>query len=439
MLKILMRRRKAVLLVLLIGIPLVVIASRVLPVTYSAHAYVMMLDPTASQTDPTVLLDKALDMPTVLNGAAVLEPAIRASHAHLSLQAVRDATKGAVAKDSSVMEITYSSRNQSLATRMSNAIADSVVQYYRDTSASQYGQATTFLNASLARQRDHIRDLDLRLETAAARNASVGSEGSLERITTDLALLEQKRGEAYATLTSDRAAANVASGATGAVSAIVHQELIGEDPAYRKLRDRVASDQAELAMKRADYTANYPGLAELRDRFTLEQKQLHQAELRAASAPIAQSTTYSSSVLTKQRADAVVAGDVARVREIDQEIGEFHRELTELPKSGVDIGALRLDRNATQAAYQALTEKLSTTLANQAEAATVGTVTVMDRAERAEAKGLSRAVLPLGLLTVLFIAISLPFFLELVEPRLTSVEQLEALYGVPVFAVLNAG
>jgi capsular polysaccharide biosynthesis protein len=89
-----------------------------------------------------------------------------------------------------------------------------------------------------------------------------------------------------------------------------------------------------------------------------------------------------------------------------------------------------------QSEYNVLATRRATALANRAEASSLGSVVVLDRAIRADtqlAGGRTRAAI-VALVLTLALAFGAAFFVDALDPRIRRAEEIEELYGIPVVA-----
>ena len=115
--------------------------------------------------------------------------------------------------------------------------------------------------------------------------------------------------------------------------------------------------------------------------------------------------------------------------------------MAKLPGIGVQIAALRRDRDAASASYQILAEQRTLTLSEQAQTAALGSITVgTDPRSVAEPSvGKGALLIPVAaMLAFTVLALTLPFGLELIDQRLRRRETIEQLYGRPLIGTVPA-
>ena len=90
--------------------------------------------------------------------------------------------------------------------------------------------------------------------------------------------------------------------------------------------------------------------------------------------------------------------------------------------------------------YAALATRRANALANRAEASSLGSVVVLDRAIKADtqlAGGRTRAAV-VAFILVLALAVGTAFLVESLDPRIRRPEEIEELYGIPVVATFGS-
>jgi hypothetical protein len=242
-------------------------------------------------------------------------------------------------------------------------------------------------------------------------------------------------GDAMAALTADQAAARAAGQQPKEVAGIMRDQQLASDPLFQNLLTAQARDAAQLGSIQSHYNANYPGLRSLREQVRLETALLNTQKATSLSGGFSSSPVYAQTVLAHRQSQALVAGDQARVDQYNSQIIEEQRRLADLGNTGVSVAVLRTERDAAMTTYQALATQLSTVLANQAEASSLGSLVLVDRATDASAlleTLVSRVIV--GVIVVFAIALMIAVAVEILDPRLRTSSDIERLYGRPVIA-----
>jgi uncharacterized protein involved in exopolysaccharide biosynthesis len=220
---------------------------------------------------------------------------------------------------------------------------------------------------------------------------------------------------------------------------LVHQEIAQSDPLYRSLQEQLGKDGTTLESQRAQYTSHFPGLAGLNVRVKKEAASIDRRVGQLSAKPPGGSPAYLTALTAKNHASAVATGNAARVSSLQSEIDQVRAEIAAEPSKGVHISELRREHDIALTAYQALAQRRETVLAEQAQAASLGTIDVVDRAERSyPVVGKHGTLLAVGaVLGFIILAITVAFLLESLDTRLRTIESIADLYGKPVVATLR--
>lgn len=436
-LEILWRRRAAMAYVLLLGVLFGVAAFMLAPRTYQATADTLIVA-NAVGRDPSM---SNLDMPTLVQSETVIGRTEKKLRMHVPISEMQSRITAKISLGSSVMPITYQDRNPHRAIVVTNTLANQLVQYYREISGARYDDLAAYLNKGMEQERARMEQLDQKLEEAAVKDPVVAQTSASQAISTRLLALQAQRSQLEAVMAGHQAQENIENQELAQFKPLIDQEIASRDPAYNALRAQQGKDAAQLQVDRSQFTSKYPGLPGLEAKVKLESTALANAAKVAAAQPPVNSQTYMSLIRQKGQTDAQIAADDAQVSAIDAQLGQAQAHLAQIPGLGVKIAQLRRDRDASAAAYSAMAMRLTTTLADQAEAAALGSVAVIDPARTAVSVVAKHfALLVTGaVLGFLVLGITLAFLLEITDARLRTVRSVEDLYGRPVIATIGRG
>ena len=422
---VLWRRRYAVISVLVAALLLSPLFLHVIKPTYSATAHVMLVNDSANANGGLI---PASDIQTLVLSQSVLQHVIKDLNLPDSPDDLRPRISAKVGLKSNIVPISYRDKNPRLALAIPNALADATVAYYHELSAGQYDLLGTALKASMRDERYHIHHLDQQLQNIVARDAFVGSEAGRGTLTQGLDTLLQARGQAYASMVADQAQ-SAQSQKLGDMAPVVKAQALAADPVYQNVKLGEAKDVAALSEMQAGYTDKFPALPALVDKVGRESASADRAKNTALAQGYGNSAAYAQVVTDSRHAQALVAGDKARLQAIDQQLATEQSRVTDLTKNGVFADALRLDRDSAEAAYQAMALRLSTTEANAAQASALSALVVIDRATEASPKIPQSALAFLLGLLIIGLAIGSAYALEFLDPRLRTPADIERLYG----------
>jgi uncharacterized protein involved in exopolysaccharide biosynthesis len=435
------RHRVLVLTVLLIGAVLVVFALRRTPPRYAADASVLLVaEPPESQNKavPTIPSKPVLadDLPSLVTSSTVLERVRRDLSLNVPLDTLQTRVRAKVANGSNVMPIRFTADTPERAMAGANAVADELSNYYREIATKRFESLERDLRAQLAARRAQLAEIDAKLADAARKYPYVDTRDSDVSVYARLIKLQTERDDAAAAAAGDSALSGVTAKRTDQVQPLARSEIGERDPRYRNLRDQYAKDLTRLEATKARYSEQYPGLPELTDTLAREKASLAAAGRAVDRTPAASSPSYAQALADRNKADAQAASSRARVAVINQQIASIHSTLNDSSALNVSVARLRRDRDAADAANGILAARLAQTEADRADAATTGSVIVMNRAVTAQRAVWTTATALVACLSVLvvWLAFGLPFLIETLDRRFRAPATIESIYGAPIIA-----
>ena len=428
-LTILKRRSLVVFCVIAAGLALMYSLRNVLPRSFAGVSHVVLVAESGSR-DPSVGI---VDLPSIATSTVVLERVRSALHLPMSLVNLKGNVSASVLGRSSIMAIGFRDQSAETAIAVSNSVADELSRYYNEISTHRYDVNVDRLSAALNAQAAKMRALDQAMNNVVASNPYVVTDRSIDNITSQMGLLQTQRADTAAQLTGDEELAATTAPSLG-LSATAQHEILTGNPTYQAVRAAVAKDTAELQSERAGYTNNFPGLAGAVAKVDAENGAVLKAASRALSDPKAFSPSAASTAAQHLKQLAAVAGDKARLKQLDDLIAKDQSNLGDVPTTGGTFAQLHAQRDALQTEYNVLATRRANALANRAEAYSLGSVVVLDRAIRADtqlAGGPARAAIAALALT-LALAFGAAFLVDALDPRIRRAEEIEELYGIPV-------
>jgi uncharacterized protein involved in exopolysaccharide biosynthesis len=439
--RIISARRVVVFAVLCVGLVAAFLGWKLSKPTYAATSSVMM---DATSTAGTTVSNGSFlgsDMPSLLLGDTLLTHFIVQQHlGRVKLKDLRKAIVADISTDSAVMPITYHASTPQAAVAGANALADDLHGYYRELSTKKYDDLAAYLSTALDGEQQKIEHADERLARLVATDPYLTQSDAAMAIGAQLLALDQQRDEIAATMQSHAVAAELAGQRIGDLAGTIKSELRTADPEYSALASEVAKDKTAEDVLKAQFTDKYAGIQSLEDQITRSRGALEHEKLRAESADKGISPTYGLLLKDRDEASAIYQGDEAQLAAIEGQIESAESHLANLPNVGPQIAAIRRDRDAANAAYQILAEQRTLTLSEQAQAAALGSITVVDRATVADPSiGKLALLVPVAaFLAFVVLALALPFGIELADERLRRRVTIETLYGRPLIGRVPA-
>jgi capsular polysaccharide biosynthesis protein len=425
----LVRQRVVLAIVLAVGFVSIWGLLKVVPKTYAAAARVLIIASNNGR-DPSVT---SIDLPSVATSTAVLTHV--AQKLNLSVLELKRGVRAGVKARSSIMEIGYRDKLADRAVAVPNAIADEVVTYYDSISSSGADVTIRKLDKAVAAVQQRLGSIDNAAAAQARLHPFVQSDKALDDATARLDDLSGQRRLANAALAAAVAQRDAISGDPVTQSKMVRYEKLQNDPAYRELTSSMAKDEAELAAAKATFTDQYPAVRVLQARVDAERAMSGSDERHALTSADAFSSSEAAATMELRKADAAVTGDQAKLAAIDALVAGANTRLADTLSTGVIVDRLKLQRDAAKADYLALTARRAAAIGSRAEALSLGSVIVVDRAVRADTALVGLGPTGLGIVLVVFVfalAISIAFVVDSLDPSLRRAEQIEKMYGVPL-------
>jgi capsular polysaccharide biosynthesis protein len=426
------RNRVVVVLVFLALLAVSTLVIRNVQQQYVAGANVLVVNGN-TRDDPTL---SSPDLPAIATSTIVLDRVEQALHLDVPLLTIKKHLAVKVpAYRTSILRVEYSDSDAARAAQIANGVADELTRYFRQISTARYDADLAALDTELSKQSRRIKEISSEMQAhAGSAVTSVDDKGN-DPVASRLTDLLTARELAQATLHGDVANAD-SSGAIAAnsVKAFRHDVLLN-DQRYHDLLATASSSELALAVARTAYTENNPEVSSLERKVKALDASLERERRSALAAPDAYSPTLAASEADRSKAEAQVIADQAKVVALNTLIaGERSRQAAQTP-----LETLRLQLSAAQADYLTMSSHRATALANRADALSLGSAVVVDRAIGAEAQaglGVHSLEAILALLS-LALAFGSAFLADHFNPHMRRVAQIESLYGRPVVATLG--
>ncbi len=430
------RRSVTVFVVLIVGFFAVGLIIAMLPRTYEAASHVLIVNQSAGR-DPSV---STIDLPVVASSSVVLERVTARLHLAVPLIKLQKALRVKVGSRSSIMEISYRDDVADRAVAVPNAVADELARYYEQISTASANVTIRKIDSAIADVQQRLRRISAQLAQQDADAPYLDSDKALESLTSRVDDLELQRDLAAAALVNDSAEVSALDADGRELSSVVRRETLEGDPLYRDLTDAAAHDSTELTAADAIHTAEHPDHIYLAPKVRNESAAADAEARRILQSPDAVSPSRQQNDALRRKAQALVAGDQAKLTALDRVLAAEQARLKEVPNRSVALAWLRLQRDSAQSDYLTLTNHRNVAVAGRAEALSLGSVMVVDRAVRADTQTVGVGRVPLGIFSMLLVvalALASAFLVEMLDPGLRSGEQIQDLYGAPLLVTID--
>jgi hypothetical protein len=397
---------------------------------------------TATSTGTKPLL--SMDLPSVVTAATVLARFREDMGGTSSFETLQRHIRARVSFDSSVMPVQYSDETAENAIRGANALSDEVVRFYRETATTRFDSLIADFNSQLARRRAELTQLDGRLaaaakiypyiDVAAPGTVANGTESVYQR----LIAIRTERDTLRATIDAEAANARATSRLISNAEPLAERDVVNSDSTYRNVSDQYAKDVAEVKKLSAFGRDRYPGLDELRNTVAREAVIVSGARRQAASAGPGSNATYVSALDAQANANALFNSDRAKLRALENQLEQLQEQIGK-GRIATDVARIRRDRDSSESAYATISERLAKTIADRAEAASTGSVIVMDRARFAPRDAFAGGtVIAIALVFLtLWLALTLAVMLDGKHEWFRDAQTIEAVYGAKLIGSIS--
>jgi capsular polysaccharide biosynthesis protein len=422
--------------VLAVGLALMYSFRGIVPSSYSGVAHIVLVAASGTR-DPSVSI---VDLPSIATSTVVLQRVRNSLKLPVSLVNLKSNVSASVLGRSSIMAIGYRDPSAERAIAVSNSVADELSRYYDEISSQSYDVNVSRLSAALADEAAKRQRLNRQMSAVAASDPFVVSDKSADAITGQIADLSEQRAIARAQLQGDQALAATTLPDTPQLSRTARHEILAGDPAYQAARIAAAKDAAQLITDKASYTSAFPGLPGEVAKVQSESGLIDNEASRALNDPNAYSASAAATMADHLHQLAIIVGDKARLQQLDDLIAKETSSLNQVPTVGASYAQLSAQRAAVDTEYTALAGRRADALADRAEASSLGSVVVLDRAIKADTQlaGGRTRVAVVALTLVIALALGTAFLVESLDPRIRRVEDIEELYGIPVVGTFGS-
>lgn len=443
--EVLARQRNVVIGVLAAGVVLFIVtlphfrkytATSTLLAAQPSSSDVSVLDPSKDPIASSVGIN---DLEVLAQSATVIDRV--ASDLNLSPKEAKRLPGEVKAKsvfNSDVLPVAVSDPDPDLAVREVNALADELRSYSRTISTSRYDELIADLGRQVASTRAALASIDGKIARLTNADFYITADAGTAALSTRLIALQQQEQQLAATVDGDQANARAFAARPALTRHLADHEIVATDPAFEQLKTQYGKDLAQLNNEKAGYTDKFAGLAGLQDEVDRERASLDAAQKRA-TADATQSQSYVAAMLDVNKADATLAADSAQLATVRGQLADLDHQLAGSGPQGNAIAQLRRDRGADEASFADLSQRLSKAVADRSQAASIGSVVIVDRAIAAHPALLARPGVLAIAFTVAFVWLSftLAFFLDNADKRLAGPDSIEELYGKPVFTTVG--
>lgn len=380
----------------------------------------------------------SIDLPSLVTGPTVLSRVRTDIAESTPIQMLESRVHTRISEDSAIMQVSYSANTAVKAIEGANAFGTEITRFYRELATTRFDSLISDLRTQLTTRRAELGKLDGDIATISqaypfvdTKSTSASESGS--SVNQRLITLQGDREALQATIQADMAVARSSDRLIADAHPLAMRDVIQSDTVYSHIRDQYSRDAAELTRLSAFGSDRYPGLVELRQTVAREVQQVESARQRAALAGPDSNAAFVAALDAKAKAETQVASDEAKAAQEDQDLRLLQAQMG---RQGVatTVTRLRRDHDVAEAAYSIIASRLAQSIADRAEAASTGSVIVLERAQFATRPVLSGATIPCIALVFfsVWLALTLALMIDSNEKWLHDNHTIETVYGAPV-------
>lgn len=378
------------------------------------------------------------DLPELAMSESVLQRAISMGNLGLDPAVLLLKTTVRQSPHSNVIPVSFRSKNERQAVAAANAVVDATVAEYHDLASRQYDELIDKLTTQATALRHEVGVFNARYESSVRNDPMAGVTGGLDSLANRLDTLDQSRAAARAKLAQDTASATIASAGptTAGLRDVIREETVAHDPAFTAISGAESKDLADYETMKAGYNDAFPGLAGLQTKVQLEKSAVAREGKVAEKLHRGASPTYAQLLVTGQASASVVAGDRAQVAALDRDYGSLRSRLNDLPRLTGAANDFRVQRDGAIAAYSQVVTRLSGAVGDKAQAGSLNSIVVLNHATAAAPNFPPGVALGLVIALIFGFAVGLAYLAEMLDPRIRTQADVEALYGSPLLGSL---
>jgi capsular polysaccharide biosynthesis protein len=389
----------------------------------------------STETSPFVITD----LSSIATSATVLDRFRKSIGSHLRLDKLKKKIKAKVPLNSNIMYIDYVGDSEQSAIDGANALAEDTTKFYRQIASSRFDSLISDLSAQMQSRSDALHRLDVQLQTLAAVYPYVDTKDDIQSVYDRLIKLATERTDAAAAAAADKAQLHISNALVAAAKPVGVRDVVTTDPVYHSQEINYARDASRLSFSQASESDRFPGVRELQSIVSHEKAGVALARAGAQAAGPGGNLTYENAKEEVIKVDAQRAADAARLGSLEHDLAALKAQTVD-PATALRAAQLRRNREALQDAYSILVTRYAQALADRSQAASTGSLVVVDRAIEAKPNLDLVGIVALSAIAIitLWAAISLAYLLDSRDPRFVDSETVESMYGMPVVTFSRA-
>jgi capsular exopolysaccharide synthesis family protein len=367
------------------------------------------------------------------------------SERKLTTKKLKKSLKVKIVPATNILELSYQDRNPTLATKLLNAVSQTMVEENTEALRSEAKAVREFLEREVPKKRMAAEAAETIENQYRQASRIISFEDQTKSLIESLGTLENQEIALSAQLQETKARVKELQRITdnNTPPNAYTAGRIGQDQELKDLRNKLAELDAKLAQGRSRFTDANPVIVslqkqqdELRDLYNEKASRLLSNNQTVPPANIASdelSQNFTSQYITSEVERASLE---KKLITLQANRAELQKRLAQLPLQQQPLTALVRQREEAIASLKLLQVKLEE--ARIAEAQLVGNISIIEQAEiPSSANGPNKkAVLVIAFVFGTILAVGITLLLELIDNRLHDASEVERLVKLPILGVL---
>jgi len=367
------------------------------------------------------------------------------SQGKLVTKELKKGLKVKIVPATNILEISYQGRDAALATRLLNAVSQTMVQESTEAIRSEAKSVREFLELEVPKQRTAAEAAEAAENKYRQTSGIISFEEQTKSLVESLATLEDQERVLSAQLQEAKAGVNALQEITNSstLKNAYAAGRIGQDEELKDLRTKLADLDTKLVNARARFTDNNPTIISLvRERDAL--RAIYNKKLSRVL-PRNQTVTpanIASDELSQNLTSKFIVGETERLalekklRVVQTERGQLQNRLTQLPIKQQPLAALTRQREEATTSLKLLQSKLEE--ARIAEAQLLGNMRIIEQAQppSSPASPNNKVVLVLATVFGTILAVGVVLLLEVMDNTVHDASEAEELMKLPLLGIL---
>ena len=344
-------------------------------------------------------------------------------------------------RNTSILEITFTSPNADEARRISTIIAQVYIQYDSDRSRENATRSMTFLDSLVYLQEKKIEEKDNRIREFKLKNNMYSLEGDAVSIVEQLNNYEGQLYNSKSEINIRREKIEILnSKLTNEEKTLTTQLMTDINAQLTSLRIEIGRIESQITHNTNIYGPEHGAVIELNQRLDRLKKELDKkvSQLISKGVIVEDPLKARQNMITNLlNLESEIVGFELQEIEIKKMLQYFNQKLDNLPKKQMDLARLNRDEEVLNQNYLFLRKKLEESKINAA--IQVGDAIMLDRARKPSSPigPNHRRHIFLGILLGLGTGLFLSFLIEFMDNSLKSIYDIEK-YGMTILGIIPA-